>query len=231
MTTHSPISTIVFDVNETLLDFDPLDHIFEETFGSSALRKLWFAELILQSQCLTLSGQYVPFGTLAGEVLRMVGHNHSVDIGDDLMHQLISSFATLPAYPDVAPALKKLRSAGFRLMTLTNSAPSGKRLPIEAAGLGAFFERNFSVDTIHTYKPHPGAYNLVAEALEEDPSTLCMVACHGWDTVGAQSVGWQAAFVTRPGNSFMKTMAIPQPRFICKDMLELADQICASQSV
>ena len=75
MSDRTPLSTIVFDVNETLLDITTLEPFFDRVFGNATVLREWFAELILYSQTVTLSGLYVPFGDLAGGVLRMVGEN------------------------------------------------------------------------------------------------------------------------------------------------------------
>ena len=52
---------IVFDVNETLLDLDSMNPIFERIFNDPAAMRLWFADLILYSEALTIAGVYVPF--------------------------------------------------------------------------------------------------------------------------------------------------------------------------
>jgi 2-haloacid dehalogenase len=51
---------IVFDVNETLLDLDTIQPVFDRIFGDSAAMRLWFADLITYSEALTLAGVYVP---------------------------------------------------------------------------------------------------------------------------------------------------------------------------
>jgi 2-haloacid dehalogenase len=52
---------IVFDVNETLLDLQAMDPIFERIFGGKEVMRLWFANLIMYSAALTVAGWYVPF--------------------------------------------------------------------------------------------------------------------------------------------------------------------------
>ncbi len=69
---------IVFDVNETLLDIDVLDPLFERVFAAKGRMREWFAQLILYSQTLSLTGDYVPFGKLGAGVLRMLGKIHDV---------------------------------------------------------------------------------------------------------------------------------------------------------
>jgi hypothetical protein len=64
---------LVFDVNETLLDLDYLAPFFAGWFGRGEVMREWFAQLILYSQTLTITGVNSDFKTLAGAVLRMLG--------------------------------------------------------------------------------------------------------------------------------------------------------------
>jgi hypothetical protein len=63
---------IVFDVNETLLDLDAIQPVFDRIFDDPAAMRLWFAGLITYSEALTLAGVYVPFTDIGGAVLRML---------------------------------------------------------------------------------------------------------------------------------------------------------------
>src|SRR5271169_5978945 len=77
------LPTLIFDVNETLLDLDALVPHFERIFGESAALREWFAQLILYSEAITLTGDYVPFGELGGAVLRMIGASRGITISSD----------------------------------------------------------------------------------------------------------------------------------------------------
>ncbi|WP_050526271.1 haloacid dehalogenase type II [Pseudorhodobacter aquimaris] len=230
MPDHKCVSTIVFDVNETLLDLTTLAPFFERLFGDAHVMREWFAELILYSQTLTLSGRYTPFAELAGGVLRMVAANKRVALHEDDISGLKSLIGSMPAHDDVIPALNKLRSAGFRLVTLTNSAPSPSPTLLEKAGIAGLFDHHFSVAEVGKYKPHPEAYRLVAEKLGVETSELCMLACHVWDTIGAQAVGYRGAFLARPHNSVLNLPDVPQPNFVSDNLSDLADQIIAAGS-
>ena len=231
MSDHTPLSTIVFDVNETLLDITTLEPFFDRVFGNATVLREWFAELILYSQTVTLSGIYVPFGDLAGGVLRMVGENKQIAVQDTDVSELKSLIGSMPAYGDVVPALTKLRDAGFTLVTLTNSAPSPAPTPLEKAGIAALFDDHFSVAEAGNFKPHPSTYQMVADRLGVDISSLCMVACHIWDTIGAQSAGCQGAFIARPHNNVLYIPGVPRPDFTSDDLSDLADQIIQGQMI
>jgi 2-haloacid dehalogenase len=52
-----------------------------------------------------------------------------------------------------------------------------------------------------------------------------MVAAHVWDTIGAQSVGFSAALVTRPGNAPLLADGLHQPNLVVDDLHQLAQQL------
>jgi 2-haloacid dehalogenase len=215
---------IVFDVNETLLNLDGVRPVFDRIFGDPAAMRLWFADLITYSEALTLAGVYVPFTDIGGAVLRMLAATRDLAITDADAAELTDRFATMPPHPEVPAALRRLREHGFRLFTLTDNtlAISGRQL--EHAGVIDVFERRFSVDeTVHRHKPAAEAYHSVASALGVDPGHICLIACHVWDTIGAQSAGWQAALILREGNAPLDVG--PQPDFVGKDLDAVASQL------
>lgn len=222
---EKPASILVFDVNETLLDITTLEPLFDRIFGERSVMREWFAQLILYSQTLTLSGLYTPFGELAVGALRMVGSMHGVAVSDSDIVELKERMNAMPAHSDVARALTRLRDAGFRLVTLTNSAGTSLPTPLERAGLAGFFERSFSVETVRKFKPAPETYRHVAEQMQVEISQLCLVACHLWDTVGAQAAGCFGALVTGPHNAVLLAAGVPIPDLSAANMADLADQI------
>ncbi len=221
---HSP-SIIVFDVNETLLDLTTLEPLFERLFAKVGTMREWFAQLILYSEALTLSGIYVPFGEIAGGTLRMVGETSGVAVNDTDGDELMALVGAMPAHPDVAPALEALKERGFRLVTLTNSAPGAAPTTLERAGLAHYFERAFSVHDVMRFKPAPETYSHVAKEMDAETSDLCMVACHLWDTIGAQAAGCTAALLKRPGNAVMPINGVPAPDIVVDDMHQLEKEI------
>lgn len=221
-------SIIVFDVNETLLDIDTLAPLFARLFGDDKILREWFAQLVLYSQTMTLSGLYTPFGELGVGALQMTADIHQVTLTDDDINEFKQRMADMPAHPDAIPALTKLRTAGFRLVTLTNSASNASNTPLEKAGLNEFFEQSFSVETVEKFKPAPETYQMVAEEMSVAMSDLCLVACHLWDTIGAQAAGCQGAFVTRPYNALLPAANVPTPDFMAADLVTLAEQIIDS---
>ena len=215
---------IVFDVNETLLDLNTLRPTFDRIFSDPAAMRLWFANLILYAEALTLSGFYVPFTDIGGAVLRMLAATRGLVISDADSAELTERFAAMSPHPEVPAALHRLRDHGFRLFTLTDNTREIAGRQLEKAGLIDVFEHRFSVDeTVRRHKPASEAYQAVAATLSVDPGDICLIACHVWDTIGAQSAGWQAGLILREGNAPLDVG--PQPDYLGKDLDAIADQL------
>ena len=126
---------IVFEVNETLLDIDVLNPFFQRMFGDARIMREWFAELILYSQALTLSGNYHDFSKLAMAVLDMFAKGRSVKLEEHDVADFVAIMRKLPAHKDALQALDMLREAGFRMVTLTKCPAEASKLLLDKAGL------------------------------------------------------------------------------------------------
>ncbi len=214
---------IVFDVNETLLDLRALDQEFQRVFGDAAVRREWFGQL-LQSALVTIAtNAYTDFGTIGGAALDMVAARRGVTLSRDDRGKILNGILTLPPHPEVRASLQRLRDAGLRLATLTNSTQRVADAQMTNSGLKEFFEVVLSADSVRRLKPAPEPYHMAARKLEIEPSQLRLVAAHAWDVAGAMRAGCAAAFVARPGMVLDPLAA--KPDVIGKDMSEVADRI------
>jgi 2-haloacid dehalogenase len=216
---------IVFDVNETLLDLQTMEPIFKRILGDEKDMRLWFSNLVLYSLALTLGKSYVPFTDIGAAVLKMMADTQGIVISDADKNELTEKFSTMPPYPEVPGALRKLRHAGFRLFTLTNNLVEVQARQLQQGGIAELFERCFSIDSVNRYKPSPETYGYVAKELGVAPARLCLIACHTWDTLGAVAAGWEAAMIRRVGNDVLGVG--PQPEIVGDDLNEVADQLIA----
>lgn len=219
---------IIFDVNETLLDLQALDPHFERVFGNASVRTSWFATVLRNSLVATVTGLYNDFGKIAGASLEMSAEQHNVDLSEEDKAAIMSTVRSLPAYADVAPGLEKLKSAGFRLFTLTNSPPLVVEAQLQNANLTDYFEKSFSVDAVKLFKPAAEVYQMTAKELGVPAEQIRLVAAHDWDVVGAINAGCAAAFITRPGK--VLNPLLPKPDIIGKDLIEVAEIIIQADS-
>ena len=218
---------LVLDVIETMLDIDALEPHFMRAFGDRQVLNEWFANLLLYANVETLAGPYNDFGTTAGAVLDMTAAAHRKTLSADDRSRILQGTLSLPAHPDVKDGLTKLKAAGFRMVTLTNSAPASVAQQLKNAGLTEFFERSFSVDAVKKYKPAAEVYQYVARELGVMPADLRMVAAHAWDVHGAMRAGCAATFIARPGHALFPLG--PKPDTSAPDLRLAADQIIAAE--
>ncbi len=216
---------IVFDVNETLLDLETMAPTFGRIFDDKNAMRLWFSNFILYSAALTVAGQYVPFTDIGAAVMKMLADTRGIKIKDTDKTELTEKFSTMPPHPEVPAALRKLRGAGFRLFTLTDNLLEVQSRQLEHGGIVNLFERRFSADGVKRHKPSREAYAYVEKELQAQPSQLCLIACHTWDTLGAVAAGWEAALIRRPGNDVLAVG--PQPQIVGDDLDDVADQLIA----
>ncbi|MFZ0812884.1 haloacid dehalogenase type II [Bradyrhizobium sp.] len=216
---------IVFDVNETLLDLETMDPIFQRIFGDRGAMRLWFANLILYSAALTVAGSYVPFTDIGGAVMKMMADVSGIKITDADKKELTDKFSTMPPHKEVPAALRKLRNAGFRLFTLTDNLLEVQTRQLTHGDIVDLFERRFSADGVKHHKPSREAYGHVEKELGTKPSDMCLIACHTWDTLGAVAAGWEAALIKRVGNDVLGVG--PQPNIVGNSLDDVANQLIA----
>src|SRR5215472_11669844 len=219
---------IVFDVNETLLDLGTMEPTFQRIFGDAGAMRLWFANFIMYSAALTVAGCYVPFTDIGAAVMKMLADPQGIKIGQADKNELAEKFSTMPPHPEVPTALRRLRAAGFRLFTLTDNLLEVQSRQLEHGGIADLFERRFSADGAKHHKPSRQAYAYVERELGAEPSQLCLIACHTWDTLGAAAAGWEAALIKRVGNDVLGVG--PQPQIVGDDLNDVADQLIARRT-
>jgi 2-haloacid dehalogenase len=215
----------VFDVNETLLDLAALDPLFERVFGDASVRRLWFNQMLQLAFVGTMTDAYATFGEAAGAALKMTEERSGVEISDEDRREILGGLRELPPHPEVPDSLDRLRNAGFRLATLTNSTQEVAEAQIQNAGLADRFEQILSADTAKRLKPAPAPYRMAARALEIPERGMRLVAAHAWDVAGALRAGCAAAFVARQPFDPL----VERPDVVGADLAEVADGIIAAE--
>lgn len=216
---------IVFDLMETLLDLRAMDPYFERFFGDEAMRKEWFMQTLQLAMAAVLTNAYEDFGVQADTGLEMTARHYKVSMLGEEKNLILSALRKLRPFPEVGQNLQRLRDAGLRLATLTNSTAQTAEAQLTYAGLRDHFEQVISTDEIRCFKPAQEVYHLAARRMGVEPGQVRLVSAHDWDVTGALRAGCAAAFVARPGqvlNPFG-----PQPDIRGADMGEVAEKILA----
>lgn len=214
---------VAFDVNETLLDVSALDQPFENLFGESALRTQWFALMLQLSFVGGLTGSYVDFSTAQRAALHMLGRREGQRLTEEQVQQTVDLMSSLPPYPEVPGALRRLAETDLNVVALTNSVEAVAEAQLSHAGIRDAFDRVFSADSVRRLKPAPEPYLSVARAFDVSPAEVRLVAAHAWDVSGALLAGCEAAFVSRPG--MVPSPLGPQPDIVERDVAAVVERI------
>ena len=195
-------NTILFDINETVLNLSLLKPKFKAIFGDESVAALWFSKLLHSSTICALTGIKSSFASLAGDMLDNMAVLRGIELSAGVRADILSTFASLPAHDDIKPALIKLRENGYRTVAFSNSSSDLITKQIENAGLKSYFDEVVSVEETGSFKPDPKVYLYVAEKLQVPISNLRLVATHDWDTHGAMSAGMLSAYIDRSGTPY-----------------------------
>jgi 2-haloacid dehalogenase len=161
---------------------------------------------------------HTPYRQVGHRAVSYVMDRCGIAYTQDEVRWLVSQIETLKPFPDVVPALQRLRAAGYRLAILSN----GDRDMLKAAGphIGFPFDHVISVEEAGYFKPHWKTYAKACEIVGEERSSVLFVANHAFDCIGATAFGLRAAFVDRRKRPFGETPH--RPDLVVGDFAELA---------
>lgn len=163
------------------------------------LAQQWNAKLFGYAWLYTAAGQYDGFEALADASLRYTAEALQVALTDRDRNMLVGAYSELEAWPDVRPALMKLRAAGVRLAFLSNLSEATLRANMARSGISDLFEQVLSTDRVRQFKPARAAYGMGPDAFALPKSRIGFAAFGGWDAVGASWFGYRTAWVNRFG--------------------------------
>src|SRR3712207_399720 len=187
----------VFDVNETLLDLGALDPHFERVSGDAGVRRAWFLQLLQSALVATVTGAYSDFGQVGAAALEIVAEREGVDVSAQDRQKILGGMQEVPPHPEVAKSLDRLRDAGLRLATLTNSTRQVAEAQRENSELRGYFEQILSAGDVKRLKRAPEPYRMAAESLGVEMEGVRLVAAHAWDVAGGLRARRAAALAGR----------------------------------
>jgi 2-haloacid dehalogenase len=217
--------TILFDINETVLDLSSLKPRFKAALGDESATATWFSMLLHTSTVCALTDTRTDFATLAGAMLDAMAARLGVELPEEMRVGILSSFARLPPYADISPALTELRNAGYRTVAFTNSSLDLVTTQIGNAGLAECFDDIISVEETGGFKPDPRVYEFAANRTGRPIEALRLVATHDWDTHGALSAGMHAAYIDRSGAPYHPLYL--RPDIVATTMSGIVERIIA----
>jgi 2-haloacid dehalogenase len=134
---------------------------------------------------------------------------------------LMLAWQDLQPFPDVLPALERLRDR-YGLVVLSNGEPDYLDHLVRTRVRWGF-DRVISVQVAGAFKPHPGVYRRAAGLLGREVGECLMVSANSFDVLGARACGFRGAFVNRYGLPYEDTPY--QPDVTVRDFAELASRL------
>ncbi|GLS19636.1 hypothetical protein GCM10007874_26530 [Labrys miyagiensis] len=159
----------------------------------------WSSKLFEYTWLETAAGRYSGFVALANASLRQTADALALPLGDAQRQTLTEQYRKLDVWPDVGPALERLRSAGFRLALLSNLSDDYLLANMSRNGLNGLLAPPLSTDRVRRFKPATEAYGMGEAAFGAQRSEIGFAAFAGWDAVGARWFGYPTCWVNRAG--------------------------------
>jgi 2-haloacid dehalogenase len=218
-------TVVAFDVNETLIDLQPLRRRFEEVGAPGYLFETWFASTLRDGFALTAAGAYADFASVALDVLRglLSGVGNLQREPVKAAEHVLAGLPELDLHPDVAKGMRRLRDAGVRMVTLTNGAAELTGTLLQRGGVADLVERRLSVTEVGRWKPAPEPYLYAARECGVEIKAMVLVAVHPWDIDGAKRAGLLAGWLNRTGSPYPDFFA--KPDAAAPDLRALADAL------
>ena len=198
--TRKPIRAVAFDAF-VIFDGRTMVAAARETLGErgAAFTGAWLQKLFGNTWLLTSAGRYQTFEAVAEASLISAAETAQLSLSSEARSRLLANFSRLGVWPDVPPALSKLRAAGIRACILSNLSEDLLASNLNQSGLASQFDAVLSTDRVGRYKPAPAAYAMGPEALGLPAAQIGFAAFGGWDAVGATWFGFPTAWVNRSG--------------------------------
>jgi 2-haloacid dehalogenase len=190
----------VFDAYGTLFDVAAAIARFKDEVGPQADRiaELWRIKQLEYTWTYSLMGRYRDFRDLTAAALDTAAAMAG-GLPDGLRAKLLAAYEELDAYPDVAPALQRLRAHGARTAILSNGSSAMLGNAVRAAGLVEHLDAVLAVDPVAIFKPRAEVYALVERHFGIGPADVSFQSSNRWDIAGAAAFGFRTIWINRTG--------------------------------
>jgi 2-haloacid dehalogenase len=191
------VRALVFDAYGTLFDPFAVKARAEELFpgNGAALSHLWRAKQLEYSWLRTLMGRYENFWKITEAALLFASRSLKLSCDDNQRKQLMQTYLSLPAFPEVKPVLEKLFQ--LPLSILSNGTPEMLSPLVAANNMTHLFKNIFSVDSLQMYKPRPEVYQHAVDHLGIPKEAIGFISSNYWDIAGATYFGFRTFWLNR----------------------------------
>ncbi|KAL9596546.1 MAG: hypothetical protein Q9219_005724 [cf. Caloplaca sp. 3 TL-2023] len=166
--------------------------------------------------------------TLDALLIRHSGY--ALAFNESIKQQCVMAWHSMPAWPDVSPAVQQLQAAGYGTFVFANGTT---RLQLDLCrSSGLRFDMLFSSELLGVYKPAPASYQKTLELVNVKPQESVMVAAHAYDVRGAKAAGLKTVYIHRWTDDIREDMQVVEREndYFLGDMTKLGDVIRALEA-
>lgn len=192
------IQAVAFD-GLAVFDARPVGALAEAVFPArgAELMSNWRTRQFEYSWLRTLTASYVDFWQVTQDALVFACAALALELPAASRDRLMNAYLHLKPWPDVAPVLRQLQTAGIRMTFLSNFTKAMLDSSIRDAGFDSFFEARLTTDEVSAFKPDPRSYQMAVDHLGLPREAIAFVAFGGWDAVGAARFGYPVYWCNR----------------------------------
>ena len=220
------MTTLAFDVYGTLINTHGVVSALEELVGdqAKAFSNTWRDKQLEYSFRKGLMQNYETFAVCTSQALDYTCVCYGTSLSAGQKQELMSLYRVLPAFDDVAEALRRLQNSGFRLYAFSNGAADALEVLLNNAGIRELFLGVVSVDDIKSFKPNPAVYSHFLRQSQSTGGSAWLISSNPFDVIGAISAGMKSAWVRRSPEAIFDPWGI-EPTITVNNLLELDKKI------
>ena len=214
--------TYAFDVYGTLVNTNVIQEALVRLVGDNAplLMDAWRSKQLEYSFRRGLMNRHIDFMVCTRQALVYCCQYYNIVLTEAEENKIMEAYQTLPAFPEVAGALRELKERDIPFYAFSNgSSPAVKHL-LEQAGILDLFTGIVSTEAVQNFKPSPTVYKYFLDITNTSLPNACLVSGNSFDILGAKSAGIKTVWVKRNVNQFFDPWGTAPDRVI-RDLGEL----------
>ncbi|MGH7334131.1 MAG: haloacid dehalogenase type II, partial [Candidatus Rokuibacteriota bacterium] len=219
-------TTLGFDVYGTLIDTAGIADALGTYVGSRAgdFAAAWRAKQLEYAFRRGLMQNYRDFSECTRQALAFTAALFKVTLGEADSARLLDAYRRLPAYPDAAEGLTRLRASAFRMYAFSMGRTQDVIELLGHARLSQHFDDVITLEDARLFKPSPGAYSHFLRHAGCVGAEAWLVSGNSFDVMGAVSAGLNGAWVRRAPDALLDPWEI-QPTLVAADLPTLHDAL------
>lgn len=192
---------VTFDCYDTLVEF-PIERVTQDILGDRANRidlPAFFADYERERYETTTYAPYQPYRQVLRGTLERAMQRYGIAYRDEDGDALVSAVSTWGPYPDVPPALERLRKR-CALVVVSNSDDAIIAGNVERIGVP--IDHVITAEQVGAYKPAHAVFEHVLRTLGARKDDVLHVAQgFEYDIVPASELGWNRVWINRYGKT------------------------------